>query len=486
MLKLKTNALYNIILSGSGLVLPLITFPYVSRILAPEGIGQINFANSFIQYFVILTSLGIPFYGIREIAKVKTNIALRSKVLIELLSIKLICTLIGIIVYLFLIYSVDKFNNYLQFYLLGIGTIVIGLFDLNYFFYGLEDFKYITIRTLFFQIVSVALTFVLVKTKQDALIYFCIPIIISLLNTIVNTSYILKFITLKEIKNDLQLIRHIKPLFLLFSVMFFTSIYNLLDTTLLGFLCGNTSVGYYSVASKINKIPLSIIMVLVPVMLPRISVEFKNKNYDEINRLINKTIQFVVLLGVPIMVGLYVAAPEIITLLSGSEFAPAISTLRIMSPIVFVIGITTNFSTQLLIPMGEDLKLLYAVLLGTAISLILNLILIPIFQHNGAAISNLISEIVVLFSCYYYIRKMFQIFIPYKQILLNVILCFPFLGFVLVSRYFLTSSLFVLIVSTLLSIIYYIAFQAAILKNLMVLELLEIAKSKIGLQKTKH
>lgn len=479
MSKLKKNILYNVLLTGSSLVLPFITFPYVTRILEPEGIGQVNFANSFIQYFVILSSLGIPFYGIREIAKVRENVLLRSKILFELFTIKVIFSLFGIVLYLMLIFNVDKFNNNLPYYLLGLGTMIIGIFDLNYFFSALEDFKFITTRTVFFQIVSVIVTFALIKTKEDALVYFIIPILISLLNTLANTNYILRFIDFGAIKSKFKLRRHLKPLFFLFSVMVFTSVYNLLDTTLLGFLSGNSSVGYYSVASKINKIPLSLIMVLVPVMLPRISTEFSNENYEEIERLITKTIQFVILLGVPIMVGLYVTAPEIIILFSGTEFLPSITTLRIMSPIVLIIGITTNFSTQLLVPMGKDLNLLKAVIFGTITSLVINYFLIPLFQHNGAAISNLIAEIVVLFSCHYYVNKYLKIFIPFKQIIINTIFCLPFFGFVILSRNFLSSNFLILFLSITVSLLYYYVFQMFVLKNKIIVEFTEIAKNKI-------
>ncbi len=479
MSQLKKNVLYNALLTTSGLILPFITFPYVTRVLAPEGIGLVNFANSFIQYFVIISSLGIPFYGIREIAKVRENIEQRSKILFELFIIKAICTIIALIIYIYLIYTIPKFTDYLPYYLWGLGTILLGLFDLNYFFSALENFKYITIRSVFFQILSVVATFVFVKTKEDALFFFLIPIFISLLNTIVNTNYIFRFINFSLIKSKLQIRRHINPLILLFSIMLFTSIYNLLDTTLLGFLAGNADVGYYSVASKINRIPLSLIMVLVPVMLPRISMEFKNDNYKEIKRLVSKTIQFVIFLGVPIMVGLFATAPEIITIFSGSGFSPSITTIRIMSPVALIIGITTNFSTQLLIPMGKDKQLLYAVVYGTVASVLLNFILIPLLQHNGAAISNLIAEIIVLFVCYFFVKKHINLRIPYKEIITNTILCLPFLGIVSISRYLLSSSILVLFVSITISTFYYVMLQILIRKNPIMIEVKKMIYNKI-------
>lgn len=479
MVQLKKNIFYNALLTTSSLILPLITFPYVARILAPEGIGQINFANSFIQYFVIISSLGIPFYGIREIAKHKNDIELRSKILFELFIIKLICTIFAIIIYLLLIFTIPKFNDNLPYYLLGLGTIIIGIFDLNYFFSALEDFKYITIRTIFFQILSVIAIFVFIKSKETVLIYFIIPILINLFNTIVNINYILRFIDFNAIKTELHLRYHLKPLLFMFSIMFFTSIYNLLDTTILGFLAKNIHVGYYSVALRINRIPLALIAVLVPVMLPRISLEFKNGNYIEIKRLISKTIQFVILLGVPIMVGLYVTAPEIISLFSGKEFAPSIITIRIMSPIPLIIGITMNFSTQLLIPMGKEKQLLFAVIVGTFSSLLLNFILTPILQHNGAAISNLVTEIIVLITCYFFVIKHIKVIIPYKQIIINIILCIPFGVFVYISRYFLSSPILILFFSVSVSILYYLIIQIIMFKNSIIIEFKEIVQKKL-------
>ena len=175
---IKQNIIYNSILTTSNLIFPFITFPYVNRILNPEGIGVVNFANSFIQIFVILCSLGIPFYGIREIAKVRDDVSLRSKLVWELTFLKLCCFALILIVYIALIFTVPKFNNMLPFFLCGITSILLSVLDFNYFFTAIENFKFITIRTVAFQIVSVFLTFVLIKTPQDTLKYFLLPIII--------------------------------------------------------------------------------------------------------------------------------------------------------------------------------------------------------------------------------------------------------------------------------------------------------------------
>ncbi|MGE5629217.1 MAG: flippase [Solirubrobacterales bacterium] len=471
MSQLKKNFIYNALLTTSGFVLPFITFPYVTRVLAPEGIGQVNFVNSFIQYFVIISSLGIPFYGVREIAKCRENLELRSKLLFELFILKLIFSFISLVIYLAIIFSVPRFYNYLSYYTFGIALIVIGTLDFNYFFSGLENFKYITVRTVFFQVVSVILTFIFIQTRTDTLKYFLIPIFISLLTVIVNTRYILKFVDVQALKKKLELKKHIKPLVLLFSIMLFSSIYNLLDTTILGFITNDKYVGYYSAATKINKIPISLLMVLVPVMLPRVSNEFEKKNYIEIKRLVSKTIHFVILLGVPITMGLLAISPEIISLFSGAEFTPSITTLRILSPLAFIIGLTTNFSTQLLVPLGKDRQLLISVVIGTVVSILLNIILIPVLYQNGAAISNLAAEIVVLSTCYYFVSKFVEIYIPFKEIVLTFIACLPFWGIAFIVRCIFVSPLFILVITVLISGCYYFAVQNIFLKNIMVTEL---------------
>lgn len=471
MSKIKANAFYSALLTGSSLILPFITFPYVTRILAPEGIGQVNFATSFIQYFVIMASLGVPLYGIREIAKAKDNIDLRSKIFFQLFTIKLLCSLLALVIYLILIFSLTKFIDYLPYYLWGLAIIFIGIFDFNYFFYALEDFKYITYRTISFQILSVISIFVFIQTEQDALKYFYIPIFINFFNALVNIKYISRFLNFEAIKSKLLLRKHLKPLFFLFSIVFFSSIYNLLDSTILGFLAENVQVGYYSVASKIIRIPLALIMVLGPIMLPRISMEFKNANFEEIKRIISKSLQFVILIGVPIMVGLYVLAPEIILLVSGKEFSASIDTLRIMSPIPLIIGLTTNFSTQLLVPMGNEKQLLYIVIFGTFCSLLLNFILIPILLQNGAAISFLITETVVLMACYFFTAKYITISIPHKQILVNIFISIPFAGIVLITKHFLSLPISILLLSITVSALYYFIIQLYLIKNSLLIEI---------------
>lgn len=475
---IKKNFLYNAVLTVSSLILPFIAFPYVTRTLAPDGIGLVNFANSFIQYFVIVSSLGVPLYGIREISKIRDNVELRSKILIELFVIKLACSVVALIVYAALVFYIPEFNSYLNFYLFGAALIVIGIFDFNFFFSAMEDFRFITIRSIVFQILSIISVFLIVKSKDDTLKYFIIPIFFSVLNAIVNTQHLLRFVKLRF--DNLQLKRHFKPLVLLFSIMLFTSIYNLLDTTILGLTSGHEAVGFYSVAAKVNKVPISLLMVLAPVMLPRISREFHNENFDEIKRLISKVLQFIILIGVPITVGLYATAPELITLLSGSDFAPSITTIRILSPVALIIGITTTFSTQLLIPMGQDKHLQYSVIIGTVISVVLNLVLTPVFRQDGSAIANLLAEIVVLLACYFFTIKHIKISIPLRELLLTLLICIPFLGFIAGFRYFSFSPSAVLVASVMVSFGYYVVVQFIFLKNSAVIELTDMIRKRIG------
>lgn len=481
MSELRKNIFYSSLLTVSNLILPFFTFPYVTRVLGPEGIGIVNFANSVVQYLIILSSLGIPFYGVREISKARNNIGLRSQILYELTIIKILVTIVVLIAYLTFVLSNEKFISTLSYWSWGLSAIIISIFDFTYFFSGLEKFKYITTRTFFYQLLFVSATFLLIKTKDDALTYFALPIVMSLLMALTNIAYAKKYIKCEYIKLSFKVKRHIKPIFLMFLMMLFSSVYNLLDVAVLGWLAEYDNVGYYTVASKLTKVILAAVMIMAPVMLSRISLEIENKNYDEIERLTSKTINFVVLLGVPLMIGLYVSAPEVIYIIAGVDYIESVDTVRIMSPVALIVGLTTNFSTQLLIPMGKEKEVLYAVIVGAFFSLALNLILIPTFQHNGAAISILITELVVLLICQLSVKELLKIHVPYRLILINIIYCLPFFLFAYIGRCLLTSPMLIFFFICFASSLYYMLIQIYLLKNKFVLEMKELFVKKLNL-----
>ena len=479
MSQLKKNFIYSSIISISGLVSPLIIFPYITRTLGPNNYGLVSFANSFIQYFIVIATVGVPFYGIREIAKNKNNIINRTKIFTEIVIIHIALSLIAILFYLLSIFYFTRCRENLDFFFWGI--LMIATFPLNiyWFFSGLEEFKYIAIRTVSLQVLQIIAIFFLVKSSNDSLIFFLIPIAISIITTIINIRYGLKFLVFSFLWKELEYKKHFKPLFYIFLFTIATSMYELLDTVILGFLSNNESVSFYTVANRINKIPITLVSILSPVLIPRMSFAAGQNDKIEMTRLINKSISFVLLFSIPIIFGIYILAPEIVIVLSGTQFEPSIATIRLLSPATLILGLSTIFMLQILIPLSKDKYVLTSVFIGTIISLTLNFLLIPIINQNGAAIANIIAELTVLIISFLCAKQFIDIKFNFKQLFFTISSSIPFFLIVYSIRYFFKSDILILGLSISISAISYFIIQIYLFKEEISTEMIRIVIARM-------
>lgn len=391
---LKKNAIFSFIKEFMNLAFPVITFPYASRILLPEGIGKVNFANSVVSYFIIIAGLGIGTYATREASKVRDNKTQLTKFSKEIFSINLISTAIAYILFFIAFIFIPKLNPYRTMLLICSTKILFTTLGMDWFYAALEDFKYITLRSVFFQAISLVFLFIFVKTKDDILWYTAFGIISSVGSNICNLFYCTKFIDLRQ-KLKLELKKHIKPIFTFFGMTLATSIYTMLDTTMLGFLSTNTEVGYYSAATKISHMVLSLITALTAVLLPRMSLYINNNDMDSFETLTNKTVSIITLLSIPITAGLFLLAKPITLLFSGNEYIPAIIPMQVMTPIVFIISIASITGTRMLPAMNKEKIALISYITGAISNIICNAIFIPLYGALGAAIGTLIAESIV-------------------------------------------------------------------------------------------
>lgn len=390
---IKKNYLYNTAFTAANFLFPLITFPYVARVLGPVYIGKVSFAESIVTYFVIFASLGIPLYGIREIAKVRDNKEALSRTFSELFVINLLAMLLSAFLYIGFFLSVEKIQaEKILFLVVGL-NIVLSIFSIDWLFKGLENYRYITIRSLIFKIVSAGFLFLLVKSVNDYVYYAGINVIAisgaNILNMLHSRNYV------KIVLKKIQLKKHLKPILVIFSTVIAIKIYINLDKVMLGFLAGDEYVGLYTASYKINIILLGIVTSLGAVIVPRISYYLENRMMDEFKELAYKSVHFIVLLSLPFMTGLFLLAEPIIFVFSGRQFQDAMSTVQILTPIILLAGISNFTGIQVLFPGGGEKKLLYSTLLGAFTNFLLNLILIPKFKHNGAAIATLCAEFTV-------------------------------------------------------------------------------------------
>lgn len=471
MSSIKQNFIFNALLSLSQVVFPLITFPYVARIILPSGIGEVTFVESICRYVILFSALGIPIYGVREIAKVKNEKDKLNKLFTELIIIHFTITIVISFLFLISIYFVPLLNNNFEFYLLGLFLILSNVFVIEWYFQGIGQFKFITIRNLIVKTILTILVFIVVKEKNDVFTYFSIIVITSILNAVVNFVYALRTIKLDFSSNLNDLKRHFKPLFYIFSSIAFISIYTLLDTIMLGFMTDERTVGLYTTGLKVSRIPMLFIGALGVVLIPKLSEHYHNDRLDDFISLINKSIKFVITFSIPTLFLLMSLSDTIIVSFAGPNFIQAGSVLKILSLLSLLIGLSNIFGLQILTPMGKDRYLTFSVLIGMVISLGLNLILIPIYKEKGAAFSNIIAETAVTIATIFFASKFIKLIIDWEFVLKTIISAIPLFFIPIFVSHYVISNLLLIIITIVLCGIYFVPIQLFVVKNELFIDL---------------
>ena len=402
----KVNYILNLINTGTQMLFPLITFPYVCRVIEADGIGQINFFQSIISYISLFTCLGIPMYAIREIARDRSDVVQMNRTAMEILLLHSMLTLVGYAIVAILCLTVPQIQVNIPLFLILSLTIFFTAIGCEWFYRGIEDFKYITIRGLIIKTVSVVLLFIFVKSKADLLYYGCYTVFGVLGGNIFNFFRLRKYIHRENIIfSELHIKRHIKPVLKVFSFSVVTSIYLQLNTVLLGFLKNALAVGYFAAATKVMQMLLTMSACLGSVMMPRASHLIAENKEDEFNRLIQKSYDFTLAIALPMTIGLIFCAPSLITALCGVKFEHSILPSQIIAPIILMVAISNVFGIQVLFPKGKINIVTLCCGIGAVADLILNLCLIPFFSYIGTSIAYLGAEVATTVSMYFIGRK---------------------------------------------------------------------------------
>lgn len=429
---LKKNYIYNVVYQVFLLIVPLITAPYISRVLSAEGIGQYSFTNSLQSYLTMLAALGFGYYAQRQIAFFQNDKQKQSKIFWEIFIVRGMSTcfacLINLILFFFGIY---KEYNQLMFWW-TIAIVATGL-DITFLLQGNEDFNKIVFRNVIVRIVSVIVVFIFVKKQTDVWLYVILTAVSNLLGNLSLWFYLPKYI--KKVKfEDLKPFRHFVPAFKLFIPTIAVSVYTILDKTLIGLLITDTynveetkiingvqvvvinvknysdlENGYYEQSDKIIKMCLAVIGALGTVMIPRNSNLYKEGKQEEIKKNFYFAIHYVWILGFPMMFGLAAVTPNIIPWFLGDGYTKCISLMQLLTPLIVFIGLSNVFGLQYLIPTARDKRYTIGVVVGTITNLILNCVLIPFFWSYGAVIASLVAEFVVTLTMYLLIRKEIEI-----------------------------------------------------------------------------
>lgn len=416
----KLNIIMNFVLTMSNFIFPLITFPYVSRVLLPVGTGKVAFATSIVSYFTMVGMLGIPTYGIRACAKVRDDKEKLSKTVQEIMVINTIAMTLSLITYVLAIFLVPRMTQDKTLFMINIAMLVFNLIGCEWLYKALEQYSYITIRSIVLKIISLVLMFLLVHQKGDYVIYGAITILASVGSNFFNFINLRKFLDLKWHPN-MELSQHIKPIFSFFMMTVATTIYTNLDSVMLGFMKGDEAVGYYNAAVKIKTILVSLVTSMGAVLLPRLSFYIKEGRDKEFKILTVRSLQFVCFISIPLWVYFTLFAKEGIYFLSGNAYVGSIVPMQIIMPTLFLIGISNLLGIQILVPMDRENEVLKSVSLGAVVNLVVNAVCIPKFGASGAAFGTLIAELFVTTYQIYVLRDFLSLIISNVKISKNLL-----------------------------------------------------------------
>ena len=420
---LKLNFVMNVILTISTIVFPLIIYPYVSRILLPEGIGKVALAMSIISYFSIFSQLGIPIYGLRLVAQLRDDKKALTKAVQELFIVNMVTTFIAYITLGLTVFYVPQLRNEILLYIVVSSSIILNTIGMEWLFKGLEEYTYITVRSIIFKIIGIILIFLLIHSKTDYIIYAVITIVSGYLAFVVNFIYSFKWINFKLLK-DYNFKQHLKPIFVFFAMSCAITVYTNLDTVMLGFMKTNTDVGYYSVAVKVKIVLAGLITALGTVLLPRSSYYIKQNLFDEFKKISTKSMSFIFVFSIPLMIYFLLFAKYTVLFLFGSAFNGSIVPMQVIMPTLLFIGITHLIGFQIMVPLGKENLVLYSVIAGGVIDVILNFILIPKYSLIGVGIATFTANLFYLILNNFYHLSFYLLTLSFVYSILSVHLLF--------------------------------------------------------------
>ena len=463
MQSLKKNFIYNAILTMSGYIFPLMVYPYVSRVLGVANIGACNFVDSIVEYFTILSMMGMNTIGIREIAKCKNDQQKLDNVFSQLFSLNTLTTITAIIILIIATNIVPKFAPYKDLLYIGVGKLFFNYMLINWFFQGLENFKYIAARTIFVKILFVISVFLFVKTETDVKLYYFLVALTWAGNGIINFIYAKKYVSFNFTLKINKAI--IGSFFILGVYWFMNSMYTTLNVAFLGFATNDIEVGYYTTANKLLTVIMTMFTALTSVMVPRVSVALKSNDNSEAKALIRKAINALMLFAIPSIFFVFPFSQELIYLMSGKGYEGATTPLQIMTPLFFLVGYDQIIVLQTLLPMGKDKDILRNSILAASVGIISNIFLTLNFGKNGSAIVLILAELSVLLSSQFCVTKYLGLKIPFKLIIKHIIGFSPIIIICYVIKYFINSYVISLIVSASIICCYIFLAGRFILKN---------------------
>lgn len=422
MKSLASNAIYNILYKSLNVLFPLVTITYVSRVLSPVGIGKVASAQNIVSYFVIIASLGIPTYGVKRIAECYDDRLKCSKTFSELIIINAISSVICTISYLGMVYSFPYFENKIMLSLIVGIQLFVNIFNVDWFYQGREEYKYIMLRSFFVKLIALIAVFLFVHEIEDYNIYALIITLSTVANFAFNIARLPHYVSFQ--RKGLDLVSHLRPVIILLATTISIEIYTLADTTMLALFKGDETVGYYTNSSKAIGITRVMITSACAVFLPRLNYFLSHGRKDDFYLLASKGIYMLLTFSLPAAFGIMLLADNCTYILFGQDFEPSIWAIRILSFSIVTVAISNFTGYQILVSLGKEQIILYSTIIGAIINVLLNSFLISPYGHYGAATASVITELIIASYQFYYVSKQMPVLMPngfLSQIILPLI-----------------------------------------------------------------
>lgn len=407
---LAKNSIFNMAYKGFTALFPLITMSYISYVILPAGVGRVAYANTVAAYFVLVACLGLPSYGVKAIAQNNTSKEERSRTFLELFFINFTATVLCTAAYYLFVNMFSYFADKRQLLdIMGL-LLILNIFNIDWFYQGMEEYVYISVRSFVVKVASFAVMLVFVREEDDYLIYALILCIATAGNNLWNAWNLRKYISLRSLEGwRFHPGRHMRPVLILLASTIATEVYTMLDTVMLEYYFGDVPVGYYSNATKVVRVVYTLVIALVAVFYPRISLCYKQKDYETGNRLINQGTRILLLLALPCTFGLLLTADYVVPLLFGEAFLPAVPTLRILSVLILIFSLAYFLGHVILTAAGMERMILRATAAGAVVNVFANLALIPALRQDGAAIASVFSELTVTVILLWHARSCYEL-----------------------------------------------------------------------------
>lgn len=440
----------NAVINGAKTVLslffPLITYPYITRILQAEAIGQYNFSYSFINCFYILAALGIATYGIREGSRIRDDVNRLSEFVSEVYTINVLSTITSYILLVLFLTFFDKLKTYSSIIAVLSITMMFTTIGCEWVLTIYEEYFYITLRTISFLVFSTALMFLLVKNKEDVVVYAGILVLSNSGGNILNYFAARRKCKIKIMFNR-NIARHIKPIIILSANNIATTIYVHSDILILGLYTSDYHTGIYTLSSKIYSIIKQVLSAMIIVSIPRFSWLLGKNDTEGYQKLASRLINTFILLVFPCVVGLFALSGQIVLVISTNEFLPAIVPLRILSFALIFCIFTWFYTSCVLIPHNKEKAVLISTSVAASINVILNLFFIPVLGESAAAITTVIAEATSLCICLIYSKGLVRFMIYAKDIISIILGCIAIFFVCMLTIKFIKSSIISSVVS---------------------------------------